>query len=278
MNTLNPQRLMTRRDAIKTGLNAGIGSIGALSLMTWLTGCTTPTASATGADAQATLGSGSTWASGGTAKMLATYPNPFTAGAAESPCILYPSATLGPCYAETLLRQDISEGYTGLPTRLSLRVVDATICEPMANATVDVWHTNVAGVYSALPTGSMCNPGSEDVSTKHFFRGVQTTDADGRVEINTVFPGWYSGRTIHIHFTVRVGNTAMVTSQLFFDDALTNEIMASHPDYNSRPARNTTNTNDGILPRSGQATYMLSTARMTDGVLQAYKTIAIRSA
>jgi protocatechuate 3,4-dioxygenase beta subunit len=175
------------------------------------------------------------------------------------------------------MRQDISEGITGLPVRLALRIVDAN-CQPVKGATVDVWHTSAAGVYSAMAAGTFCNPTQEDLSKRHFSRGVQTTDANGRVDFNTVFPGWYSSRTIHIHFRVRIGDTAMVTSQLFFEDALADEIIKNHVDYGARPNRDTTNKTDTVLPWTGQEAFILSTRRMDDGVMLAYKTLAIKTA
>lgn len=281
LKNFDPDRRVSRREMIALGLKTGAGAVGVVSIANWLLGCSaTNVAGATGAAAstgQAVLGSSSAWASGGTALMAKTYPNPFTTTSGDQTCTLYAEATEGPCYAPTLMRQDISEGITGLPVRLALRVVDAATCEPVSGATVDVWHTSAAGVYSAMAAGSFCNPTSEDLTKKHYSRGVQTTDADGRVDFNTIFPGWYQGRTVHIHFRVRIGDVAMVTSQLFFEDSLADELFASHVDYAARPTRGTTNKNDNILPRTGQDAFILSTARMTDGVLQAWKTIAIKT-
>lgn len=267
-------RVVTRREFLDHVQRAGLGAVGLVLAQHWLTACT---ASATAAAAPAgAAGATGSWAAGGTAAMKAVYPDPFATAAAGEACVVTPALTLGPCYAPTMTRKDISEGLTGLPTRLALRVVKADTCEPVPNATVDIWHTSAAGIYSALPTGSICNPKGEDVSQKHFFRGVQTTDANGRVDFDTVFPGWYSGRTIHIHFTVRVGDQAYVTSQLFFDDGFTDQILATHPDYSSRPKRDTTNANDNVA-RGNAAPTVLTTARMSDGVLQAWKTIAIKA-
>lgn len=270
------QRPVSRREAIKLGMGGGLGALGVLLAGSWLQACTTGPTATVGAGALA--GSSTAWATGGTAAMSGSYPNPFATSAGGEACTLAPSLTVGPCYAETLMRRDISEGLTGLPMRLALRVVDATTCEPVPNATVDVWHTNAAGIYSAYAQGSMCNPSSAEAAKAHFFRGVQTTDEDGRVDFDSVFPGWYSGRTVHIHFTVRVDGKEYVTSQLVFDDTLTDAIFAEHKDYNSRPQRNTTNQNDSVVRSAQAASITLATVRMTDGALQAWKTIAIKSA
>jgi protocatechuate 3,4-dioxygenase beta subunit len=268
----NPTQRLGRRQF----LEGGLGLLGvAIAADLFACNSTAPTATSAGTvSSNAVVGSSSTYASGGTSRMLASYPDPFTA--ADAPCVVYPEMTEGPCYAATLMRQDVSEGYTGLPVRLSLKVINAATCGPVPNATVDIWHTNAAGIYSAMAAGTFCNPTKEDLSATHFGRGVQTADANGRVDFHTIFPGWYSSRTIHIHFRVRIGDTAYETGQLFFDDALTDEILANHVDYKARSKRDTTNANDTVMPKTNQANYVLSTALMTDGVLQAWKTIAIK--
>ncbi|WP_235880298.1 protocatechuate 3,4-dioxygenase [Polyangium aurulentum] len=222
-------------------------------------------------------GTGNTggWATGGTASMSGEYPDPFTDDLGTA-CALTCAMTLGPCYATTLARKDISENEAGLPMRLSLKVVNES-CEPIEGATVDVWHTAPYGVYSGEDSVEMCTKNDEHALASRFFRGVQTTDADGRVDFDSCFPGWYSGRTIHIHFTVRVGPDEYVTSQLFFPDTLSDEIIATQPIYDERGARDTTNQNDGVIAADAAADYTLQTAKMPDGALQAWKVLVIRS-
>lgn len=217
------------------------------------------------------------WASGGTAAMRGTYPDPFV-GASPGPCALTPALTVGPCYVPGPARRDISEGLAGLPMRLSLRVVRANSCEPVANAVVDVWHASPAGNYSAFPAGAnSCNRTDPSGGSASYFRGTQTTDANGRVDFDTVFPGWYGGRTVHVHYTVRVGGADALTSQLLFDDALTTSIMSTHPDYRSRSLPDTTNDTDALTSGGRGGAFFLQTARMSDGALQAWRTIAIPS-
>jgi hypothetical protein len=140
------------------------------------------------------------WAAGGTAAMTAkaSYPDPFTS--ALTTCALVATTTEGPCTTATdLLRQDISEGWSGLPVRLALQVVD-TACKPLAGVTVKVWHTNREGSYSGqTPNNGMCLK-QQSYSGQDFFRGAQTTDASGKVFFDACFPGWYRGRAVHIHF------------------------------------------------------------------------------
>lgn len=272
MNPLDPQRPLSRRAFLRTARLAGLGAFGALLAPRWLAGCAGPAPSS----APAAVGAAGAWATGGTAAMKAVYPDPFLTQAAGEACVVTPAMTLGPCHAASPTRKDVSEGLAGLPVRLALRVVKAGSCEPVANAGVEIWHTNPAGVYSAFARGSMCNPSDADAGSKAFCRGVQVSDANGRVDFDTVFPGWYPGRTIHIHVTVRVDGKEYVTSQLFFEDAFTDAILASHPDYRGRPARTTTNANDGIA-RGGGANTVVSTQQLADGVLMAWKTIAIEA-
>src|SRR5207237_4022543 len=113
-------------------------------------------------------------------------------------------------------------------------------------ASIDIWHTNASGVYSA-PINTMCNPGNALARTKTFARGIQMTDSKGWAHVNSIFPGWYSGRTTHIHATVRVNGTEMVTTQFYFDDALSNSIYKNHASYSRRPVKDTTNVSDSVI-------------------------------
>jgi protocatechuate 3,4-dioxygenase beta subunit len=232
---------------------------------------------ATAGDA-AVIGGG--WASGGTKSMQGGYPDPFSGAAPGSACMLFPAQTLGPCYAQRpAAREDISDGLPGLPMRLSFLVVRQDGCTPVPNASVDIWHSGSQGIYSAFRTGTTCNPGTMDVLSQTFCRGVQTASGNGRVDFNTVFPGWYRGRTLHIHFTVRVDGREYTTSQLYWEDALVDEILAQG-EYKARGKRDTLNTGDSIF-RSGGATpqqVLFSTAKRADGVLHAWKVLSIRNA
>lgn len=217
------------------------------------------------------------WASGGTVNMQGGYPDPFDGGAAQDACPVYPSQTLGPCYASPVIaRQDISGGTPGIPTTLSFLVVDSDGCTPIANAEVDIWHTGANGVYSAFARG-ICNPGRADVGELTYCRGKRSTDDSGRVDFHTVFPGWYGGRTIHIHFTVRVAGRQYLTSQLYFDDSLADELM-QEPDYVGRGDRDTRNAQDGVLGTASLAPVLFASTKRADGGLHAWKVLAIQTA
>lgn len=217
-----------------------------------------------------------TWATGGTASMSGNYPDPFLLGVGPT-CSVYCSSTLGPCYVETIERMDISEGQPGLPVRLAFLVVDEN-CDPVEGATVDIWHTNANGIYSGEKAPNNCTFGDQAARASKWMRGVQTTDAAGRVDFNTCFPGWYAGRTIHIHFTVRLGQVEYITSQLFFLDRLCDEIISTQPIYSDRGERDTFNAEDGVLRGTTFNDYLFDTQRQPDGAMLAWKTLVLRGA
>jgi len=218
------------------------------------------------------------WASGGTAAMVdkATYPEPFTGGL--DTCAIVASTTQGPCTTATDLdREDVSEGWPGLPVRLALRVVD-TACQPITGATVKIWHTNVEGSYSGqTPSNGFCLL-DQSYASADFFRGVRTTDADGVVYFDTCFPGWYRGRAIHIHFQVKDGNQSYRVSQLFFPEDITSDIFSLHSDYSPYGQPDTVFSSDGVfaaIPATQRDRHIVDVAQMTDGAMLASKTVAV---
>jgi protocatechuate 3,4-dioxygenase beta subunit len=171
-----------------------------------------------------------------------TTPTTKTATTTSPDCVLTPELTEGPYYLDLdLMRRDITEGRPGLPLDLAVKVVDAGSCEPIADAVVDVWHCDAEGVYS----GAQGDDGT-------FCRGVQVADESGTATFRTVFPGWYTGRAVHIHLKVIQGGQTW-TGQLFFDDATLDTVYALEP-YSSRGAADTPNSSDGIFGQSGGST------------------------
>jgi protocatechuate 3,4-dioxygenase beta subunit len=186
--------------------------------------------------------------------------------AASVSCILSPEQTEGPYYiAGEKLRRNITDGHPGAPMQLSTFVVDATTCRPIRNAAVDVWHADAAGVYSGFGSGS---------SSRTFMRGIQRTNAKGLAQFRTVYPGWYQGRTVHIHVKVHAGGNVVHTGQLYFPDLLTDAVYR-HVPYSSRPNRTTRNADDMIF-RSGGSRSMLKIKRTSSGLYVATITMGIR--
>jgi protocatechuate 3,4-dioxygenase beta subunit len=156
-------------------------------------------------------------------------------------CVLAPEQTQGPYYvAGAKTRRNITEGRSGTPLTLRTTVVDASTCKPIAGASVDVWHADAAGAYSGV---------GADVG-KTFMRGIQKTAKSGLALFKTVYPGWYQGRTVHIHVIVHVGGNIVHTGQLYFPDTLTDTVYAKAP-YNSRPGRTTRNADDSVYRNGG---------------------------
>jgi protocatechuate 3,4-dioxygenase beta subunit len=148
-------------------------------------------------------------------------------------CSLTPEQTEGPFYFDAdKIRSDIREGHDGAELRLRLRVQTVGDCKPIRDAVVDLWHCDAEGEYSSDPDT--------------FCRGAQATNADGIAEFTTVYPGWYQGRTIHIHGKVHVDNSTVLTTQLTFDDDFTARVFESEP-YAQRAGRDTFNEDDGIF-------------------------------
>ena len=169
---------------------------------------------------------------------------------AEPACILTPQAEEGPFYSDPkLVRSDIAEGKLGVPLTLRLRVIEAGPCIAIKGARVDIWHCDAKGLYSAFPGQSDAH--NVDATGKTFLRGTQVTDEAGWVNFNTIYPGWYDGRTTHIHFKVFLDQRTVLTGQTFLPDALNEFIYTKVPDYGGRARqRMVINANDHVIERS----------------------------
>jgi protocatechuate 3,4-dioxygenase beta subunit len=156
-------------------------------------------------------------------------------------CILYPQQTEGPFYLDLdSLRRDITEGKAGMPLSVIVQV-QSERCAPLKDVAVDVWHCDAGGLYSGF-AGQL---GGLDTTGETFLRGTQVTDADGVAEFESIYPGWYPGRTTHIHFKVHTSSTTEATSQLYFPEEVTAGIYATSP-YDARGPKDTPNAADGI--------------------------------
>jgi protocatechuate 3,4-dioxygenase beta subunit len=198
----------------------------------------------------------------------------------EDSCNLRPLQTEGPYFIdEQLIRSDIRADPTtgevkeGVPLRLIFRVSELSggACTPLSEAIVDLWQCDALGVYGDVLDGA----GQFDTRGQLFLRGLQTTDAAGVAEFLTIYPGWYTGRTVHLHFKIRTSNPATdFTSQLYFDDAVTDEVMVRAP-YDTRGPRSTLNSQDGIF-LSGGSDLVLVTEPEGDGYAATFDVGVIR--
>lgn len=191
-------------------------------------------------------------------------------------CVLTPEQTEGPYYiASEKVRRDIRENKPGTLLDLKLVVRDATTCKPIKGAAVDVWHCDSGGIYSGFVAASTGGPGGGGPTDKRtFLRGIQRTNAQGVARFTTIYPGWYAGRTVHIHVKVHVGGTVIHTGQLYFPDSLTDAVYRRAP-YNRRPNRTTRNASDGIFTSGGRQS-MLRLSRRTHGGFNGSITMGVR--
>jgi protocatechuate 3,4-dioxygenase beta subunit len=236
-------RVLTRRDAVRL-LTLGSAAV--------LTGCSRGAGGAADTALPA-AGTGTTAAAR-------------TAATAVPGCVVRPELTVGPYFVDRQLeRIDIrTEPATGkvtdgVPLDLAFNVsqVQGGACAPLAGAMVDVWHCDAQGTYSGVDDRTV----GFDTQGQKYLRGYQVTGADGVARFRTIYPGWYPGRTVHIHFKVRTPAAAALaddaartyefTSQLFFDEALTDRVFARAP-YAAKGRRDTTNANDGIYRDAGE--------------------------
>jgi protocatechuate 3,4-dioxygenase beta subunit len=179
---------------------------------------------------------------------------PGPSDAASVSCILTPEQTEGPYYiAGEKLRRNITDGHPGAAMLLRAFVVDATTCRPIRNAAVDIWHADAAGVYSGFGAGA---------SSRTFMRGIQRTNAKGLASFRTVYPGWYQGRTVHIHAKVHLDRRTVLTTQLYFDDAVTDRVLRGEA-YAGQGEREQRNEDDGIFDPS----LVMTLERSGDGYL-----------
>lgn len=252
-----PPKLITRRKTLTLFGAAGVvGLAAAVGCSSSDDNTPTPTAAksatgTTGATATATV----------QATPTATPVATATPGSAIAvSCVAVPELTEGPYFVDEMLnrsdiRSDPASGAVsaGIPLVMTVKVFDAN-CAPLAGANVDLWHCDADGVYSDVSANNSVG--------QKFLRGYQTTGADGVAKFTTIYPGWYQGRAVHIHFKIRNYNgssTASFTSQFFFDDAITDTVYQQAP-YNTRGSRDQRNSSDGIFGQSGGATLLTPTA------------------
>lgn len=173
-------------------------------------------------------------------------------------CTIAPEAVEGPYYIdERIARSDIRDDQPGLPLELEFQIINANAhCAPISGAAVSIWHCNASGEYSgylyqlpdAPPDFSLMDPTTGHFPPKgaeRFLRGVQTTDAEGRVKFTTIFPGWYRPRVTHVHMRVYLSETASLTTQLYFPDSLSTAVYTSSDAYLKRGPSPFNISNDG---------------------------------
>ncbi len=218
--------------------------------------------------------------------------------AADPACVLIAEQEEGPYYIDDqTLRQDVTEGRPGVPLRLRVALVDSRTCEPLQDAAVDIWHCDALGVYSGFTAqggggngfpgdGPARGPGGRGrggpngrtrggaQDETRFLRGVQLTDRHGMAEFASLYPGWYQGRTIHVHLKIHVGGTAAAkhsgghvahTGQLFFPEDITADVAGIAPYAAHSAVHRTLHSEDHVFQSQGGAQAMLKLARLQKG-------------
>ncbi len=181
-------------------------------------------------------------------------------------CVLTPELTEGPYYiAGEKFRRDVTEGKPGTALTLKTTVLNASTCKPIRGATVEIWHADAAGDYSGFGNGA---------ASRTFLRGQQKTDAKGLATFTTIYPGWYSGRAVHIHLKAHVGGNVVHTGQLFFPDAVSAQVYANAP-YATRGQADMPNASDSIF-RNGGSKGMLKLTRSGSGWIGTVTTGVVR--
>ena len=198
------------------------------------------------------------------------------AGQSLPPCVVQPEQTEGPYFVDKMLnrvdiRQDPSNGAVsgGVPLSVAFTVSQVAAggaCVPVSGAQVDLWQCDAAGIYSGVKDANFNTVG------RHFLRGHQLTDAAGKASFVTIYPGWYPGRAVHLHFKVRTTPSAArgyeFTSQLYFDEGMTDRVFAREP-YSARTAQRRRNEEDRIFQNGGKQ-LILPVSETRDGYAGAF--------
>jgi protocatechuate 3,4-dioxygenase beta subunit len=189
-------------------------------------------------------------------------------------CRLWPEQTEGPYHRDVHpQRRDITENLDGLTLRVGLRLLDAGAGNPLTDVPVEVWQADPEGRYSGFQpfhaqpgqvVTSASVPREIVAPSETFLRGSQRTDDRGMCAFTTIYPGWYSSRTVHIHLTAHLADRQVIT-QLYFPDELTDEVF-THPPYAGRSTRDTRNDTDSIFIDGGERTVLDLVGNTVDGL------------
>jgi protocatechuate 3,4-dioxygenase beta subunit len=276
-------RLSRQRVSRRRALSAG----GAVTLGGLLAACSDSGDGGTAASPiRSSTGAASTGSSAGTpaSSLVALLDQANT-------CTMAKEETQGPYWFDVdSIRSDVRENRPGTTLRLAVRVQDTSACSaggaatPVRDSVVEIWHCDAGGVYSGFESASTGGPGGPGLGGRSggtsdgsysegddegtttddgtYLRGAQVADSRGIAQFTTVYPGWYPGRTAHIHLKVHVDKRTVLTTQLYFDESLNDTVYATSP-YAEHTGRDTTNDTDGIFDRSG----VLTVRKQSNGYL-----------
>jgi protocatechuate 3,4-dioxygenase beta subunit len=191
------------------------------------------------------------------------------AGAEEAgTCEVTPEGEIGPYFADDsgagfnrssiLSNLDGTSTQTGVPLTLTVTVLDSkAVCAPYVGAQIDIWHCNASGVYSDIS--------AEGTASDQWLRGYQLTNAQGQVTFRTIIPGWYSGRTTHIHLRIRSSyseasstSDGTNTTQCFFDQSFIDALSTTVAPYSAEGKNPTTNATDRVYAQQEDGANLLA--------------------
>ena len=255
--------IISRRRALSLGGTIGLGSL--------LAACTGDQATSTDAAPSSASPTATPSASPPSSMSL-----PTTAAAADSDliaaldagrtCSPSPEQTEGPFWFDVdSIRSDIREDRPGTPLELAFRVHDVSACSdggqavPVSNAVVEIWHCDAGGRYSGFESGAAgrgggTSDGGYSVGDREaapsddgtYLRGAQVADRNGIVQFTTIFPGWYRGRTTHVHVKVHVSRESVLSTQVYVPDEVAEQVYALSP-YRDHTGRDTYNADDFLF-------------------------------
>jgi protocatechuate 3,4-dioxygenase beta subunit len=188
-------------------------------------------------------------------------------------CVLTPSSTAGPFYFDSELdRYNITDSKPGTMLEVWIKVLDATSCLPIVGAPVEIWHADAVGSYSGYPNQGQT--GNNDTTQQKFLRGYQSTDSQGFSKMESIYPGWYPGRSTHVHFKVFLDNQTLVTSQFYFPDFTTESIYLDSP-YVEQGIGMTPNSQDQIFSNTPDAQSLVVNMQQIAGGWRAMLTVGV---
>jgi protocatechuate 3,4-dioxygenase beta subunit len=159
-------------------------------------------------------------------------------------CIKTPAQIKGPYYFDpNLMRSDLRENRLGTEISLLITVKDLQRCEPLTDVLVELWHADALGIYSGYADQA------QDTTGQTFLRGAQLTNSEGQARFTSIYPGWYPGRAVHVHFKISSPHHDPLISQFYFSDEISDAIYQSDP-YKSRGHADTPRESDRFLQES----------------------------
>lgn len=187
----------------------------------------------------------------------------------ETACVLTTTATDGPFFFPSPLREDVREDREGIDFDFKVQVIRHPDCEPIAGANVEIWHCDAEGRYSGYPEemshdlwksamflNEYADWDREDIhvapqTEARYLRGRQVSDADGWVSFKTIFPGWYEGRVPHVHVKAFLPDGEQVSTQFYFAETFCDELYTSVPPYDKYGKSVLRMEEDGVLTEMG---------------------------